>query len=335
MLTIIDPGPLAVLEDAGRAGYAHLGIPKSGPVDRGSHSLANALVGNSARAAAIEILLGPFEAETTRAGWIAVTGAAAAVTVGGVPAAQAEAIPVGVGERIRIERVSAGLRCYLAVSGGCVRRDAEGGVVGLMAGSVAWDSLSKLGTPPLAAGDRLDRPAHDGDAEAERRSEKRTADEESRARQEDSAAETGGPGEKLHRARRGSAPEHAINPEIVMPAEREFIPVMSGPRDDWFTRTARDEFFTREWVITSDTDRIAARLATDRAPLERARPGELASEGMVEGAVQITSDGTPIVFLADHPVTGGYPVIAVATREGIDRIAQAPPGTRIRFVYGR
>jgi allophanate hydrolase subunit 2 len=63
--------------------------------------------------------------------------------------------------------------------------------------------------------------------------------------------------------------------------------------------------------------------------------GELPSEGLVEGAVQVPPDGRPIVMLADHPVTGGYPVIAVVDRADLEVIAQAPPGSSVGFVTAR
>ena len=72
----------------------------------------------------------------------------------------------------------------------------------------------------------------------------------------------------------------------------------------------------------------------DGPPLQRSRTAELPSEGVVRGAVQVPPNGRPIIFGADHPVTGGYPVIAVLTPEAADRVAQARPGARLRFRAG-
>jgi allophanate hydrolase subunit 2 len=66
-------------------------------------------------------------------------------------------------------------------------------------------------------------------------------------------------------------------------------------------------------------------------PLQRSRPGELPSEGTVAGAIQIPPEGLPVLFLADHPVTGGYPVIAVVVDSQLDLAAQIPIGGKIRF----
>ena len=75
-----------------------------------------------------------------------------------------------------------------------------------------------------------------------------------------------------------------------------------------------------------------ARLAG--APLARVperRGVELPSEGLVLGAVQVPADGQPLVFLADHPTTGGYPVIAVVDDSDVDTCAQVRPGDEVRF----
>ncbi|AGL20116.1 biotin-dependent carboxyltransferase family protein [Actinoplanes sp. N902-109] len=103
-----------------------------------------------------------------------------------------------------------------------------------------------------------------------------------------------------------------------------------GPRDDWFTPAAVETFLSADYVVTPASDSVGLRL--DGPALERARTEELPSEGVVRGSVQIPPDGKPIIFQADHPVTGGYPVIAVLTPEAADRAAQTRPGTRVRFV---
>ncbi|GAA2543270.1 biotin-dependent carboxyltransferase family protein [Winogradskya consettensis] len=103
-----------------------------------------------------------------------------------------------------------------------------------------------------------------------------------------------------------------------------------GPRDDWFTAEAIEAFLSSEFVITPASDSVGLRL--DGPALTRAITDELPSEGVVRGSVQVPPDGRPIIFQADHPVTGGYPVIAVLTPESADRAAQARPGARVRFV---
>ncbi len=106
------------------------------------------------------------------------------------------------------------------------------------------------------------------------------------------------------------------------------VTVWPGPRVDWFSAEAWAQLCSATFTVTV-TSRVGARLAGPR--LDRVCHDELPSEGMVEGAVQVPPDGNPIVFLADHPTTGGYPVIAVVDAADIPHLAQAAPGTTIRF----
>lgn len=105
--------------------------------------------------------------------------------------------------------------------------------------------------------------------------------------------------------------------------------VIPGPRDDWFTPGQ----FDREWEVTAASNRVGIRLAG--TPCQR-RPEfsdrELPSEGLVTGAIQVPADGQPVLFLADRPLTGGYPVIGVVVEEDLNLAAQLPPGALVRFV---
>lgn len=85
---------------------------------------------------------------------------------------------------------------------------------------------------------------------------------------------------------------------------------------------------THPWTITPASNRVGIRL--DGPELERAVGGELASEGVALGSIQVPPSG-PIVFHRDHPVTGGYPVIGVVETIDLDQLAQARAGERIRF----
>jgi biotin-dependent carboxylase-like uncharacterized protein len=107
------------------------------------------------------------------------------------------------------------------------------------------------------------------------------------------------------------------------------VHVLPGPRLDWFTPQTWTTLTGRPYTVTNDSNRIGLRL--DGAPLERAAQGELPSEGMVRGALQIPPSGRPVLFLADHPVTGGYPVVGYVRDAEVDRCAQLVPGQRIRF----
>ena len=105
--------------------------------------------------------------------------------------------------------------------------------------------------------------------------------------------------------------------------------VVDGPRVDWFTEEARAALLSDSYDVTSDSNRVGIRLAGP--VLDRARDDELPSEGMVCGALQVPPSGQPTLFLADHPVTGGYPVIAVVVPADVPLAAQVRPGQRVTF----
>ncbi|MEP6651171.1 MAG: biotin-dependent carboxyltransferase family protein [Lapillicoccus sp.] len=113
--------------------------------------------------------------------------------------------------------------------------------------------------------------------------------------------------------------------------------VVLGPRDDWFAPAAVEALTSQPWSVTTESDRVGVRLTGPE--LDRAQPAhgpddsprELPSEGVVRGAVQVPHSGQPLVFLADHPTTGGYPVIAVVVDDDTDVLAQLRPGERVRF----
>jgi allophanate hydrolase subunit 2 len=103
-----------------------------------------------------------------------------------------------------------------------------------------------------------------------------------------------------------------------------------GPRDDWFVPGSLRLLAASGYTVSSASNRIGLRL---QGPPLRRLPGrgELPSEGMVLGAVQVPPDGLPVVFLADHPTTGGYPVVGVVPAADLAAAAQAAPGTAVRF----
>lgn len=112
-------------------------------------------------------------------------------------------------------------------------------------------------------------------------------------------------------------------------AEDLVLRVLLGPRDDWFTPDSLHHLLTVPWTVSADSDRVGMRLSGE--PLVRAREGELASEGTVRGALQVPPSGAPTLFLADHPLTGGYPVVAVVVDADVDLAAQSRPGQRLRL----
>ena len=108
------------------------------------------------------------------------------------------------------------------------------------------------------------------------------------------------------------------------------LDVVPGPRADWFDQAALDSFAAQDWEVKPQSNRVGMRLR--RAPRCSAPArANCASEGTVAGALQVPPEGLPVLFLADHPITGGYPVIAVVVDSQLDLAAQVPIGGKIRF----
>ncbi|HAP75465.1 MAG TPA: allophanate hydrolase [Acidimicrobiaceae bacterium] len=127
-----------------------------------------------------------------------------------------------------------------------------------------------------------------------------------------------------------------LSPPLTHPLLRPERPttakVWPGPRLDWCASDTWELLITSPFTVTS-TSRVGVRLSGPR--LVHARFEQLPSEGMVEGAVQVPPDGNPVVMLADHPATGGYPVVAVVDPADIAVLAQAPLGSGLRFTAAR
>ncbi|MEU9141167.1 biotin-dependent carboxyltransferase family protein [Streptomyces sp. NPDC048404] len=282
-LAVVRAGALTTVQDQGRPGHAHLGVPRSGALDPPAAALANRLVANPAEAAVLETTLDGCALRPRSTVTVAVTGAPCPVRVNGRPVAWGAPVRVPAGALLDVGSARAGLRSYVAVSGGVA--------VDPVLGSRSTDLLSGLGPPPLTAGAVLP---------------------------------LGSPG-ILH-ARVDVVPHRAPPAELV-------LRVTLGPRDGWFTEPALRTLTTRVYRVSSASNRIGLR--TEGPSLERTVSGELPSEGLVLGAVQVPPDGRPVVFLADHPTTGGYPVIAVVRSVDLPAAAQAVPGTPVRFLAVR
>ncbi|MGY0066109.1 5-oxoprolinase subunit C family protein [Streptomyces sp. QTS137] len=278
-LVVVRAGALSTVQDRGRPGHAHLGVPRSGALDGPAAALANRLAGNPPDAAVLETTLTGCAVRPRAEVVVAVGGAPCPVTVDGRPAAWGAPVRVGAGALLDVGAAVAGVRAYVAVSGGIA--------VEPVLGSRSTDLLSGLGPAPLADGAVLP---------------------------------LGAPRGLLTRV--DVAPQPAPPDELV-------LRVTPGPRDDWFTPEALRTLTSRAYHVSPASNRIGLR--TVGPSLERARPDELPSEGMVLGAVQVPPDGRPVVFLADHPTTGGYPVIAVVRPADLPAAAQAVPGTPVRF----
>lgn len=286
-LRVEQPGPLTLIQDAGRAGVAHLGVSPSGAFDRAAYDRANALVRNEAGAAALEVLLGGLSLRAEGTVLVAVTGEALAIDVDGLPLASERVIAVPSGSLLTLApSAGQGLRAYLAVAGGLE--------VPPVLGSRSWDTIGQLGPAPLTAGDVL-------------------------------------PIGRAHAASRGGwvHPGEAAPSDTTSSVAGIVLEVRCGPRPEEFGPDAMATLTRSTYRVTDRANRVAVRLEGER--LESLAAEGRGSEGLVAGAIQVPPNGQPVVFGPDHPLTGGYPVLAVLTEAALGALAQVSPGERVRF----
>jgi biotin-dependent carboxylase-like uncharacterized protein len=279
VVEVVRAGALTTVQDSGRRGLAHLGVPRSGALDRAAHGLANRLVGNEEGAPVLESTLDGVALRFHGPAVVAVTGAYAKVHVDGRPAGWGLPVRLGPGSVVDVGAAEAGARCCVAVAGGFD--------VARTLGSCSTDVFSGLGPPPLVAGQRL-----------------------------------------ALKAPAGRVPALDVAP-YPLPAAQLALPLHPGPRRSWLTERGERDLFAQTYRVSADSNRVALRLAGD--PLERHARPELPSEGIVWGSVQLLGTGEILVFLADHPTTGGYPVVAVVDAGAASACAQARPGDPVTF----
>ncbi|MGR7026883.1 5-oxoprolinase subunit C family protein [Geodermatophilus sp. URMC 62] len=130
----------------------------------------------------------------------------------------------------------------------------------------------------------------------------------------------------------GEWPGVDLAPVADPPSGPVTVRLLPGPRADWLTDASLATLGGAAWEVTAESNRVGLRLAGPR--LERRVPGELPSEGLVRGALQVPPSGAPVLFLADAPVTGGYPVAGYVADADVDRCAQLRPGQTVRLRPG-
>ncbi|MCP3423581.1 biotin-dependent carboxyltransferase family protein [Nocardioides pinisoli] len=276
---VVDPGPLSTVQDLGRRGWAHLGVPRAGALDRGAAALARRLVGGRPDDAVVETTVGGIVLRPRRAVTLAVTGAPCTVRVGARAVPHSAAVTVPGGAVVTVGPATTGVRSYVAFNGGIA--------VTPVLGSRSTDTLAWVGPPRLAAGDVL--------------------------------------------ALGSTGPLPEAPAAVVVRPRDPVLRLRRGPRAEWLDDDGWRRLEGASYAVAPDSDRIGLRLTGP--PILR-RGGELASEGIVHGAVQLPPSGQPVVFLADHPTTGGYPVVAVVEDDDLDLCAQLRPGDEVLLRLG-
>lgn len=277
-LVVLDPGPLTLVQDAGRLGLGSQGVGDSGAFDQAAMRQAHDLLGDAPDTAVLEVLAGGLRLRAETNHLIAVTGGIGSIHVDGEHVEHGRAFVVHAGQEVVVGLVELGLRAYVGIAGGVVSEP--------VLGSRSTDTMSGLGPPRLAAGDLIIA------------------------------------GEPKH-------PSEIEDVPALLTSGTTTAVAVPGPRDDWFTGDAVRAFFSTEWTVSSRSDRVGVRL--EGPTLERSVTDELPSEPCIRGSVQVTTDGLPVALGPDHPVTGGYPVIAVVVDAHVDRLAQVRPGDLVRF----
>jgi biotin-dependent carboxylase-like uncharacterized protein len=291
VLDVVRAGPATTVQDLGRPGLAALGVTRSGAADRGAIRLANRLVANPQEAAGLEVTLGGLAVRASRDVDLAVTGAACPVDVDGRPVGRNAVLHVRGGQVVTLGPALAGLRAYVAVRGGIDVRP--------VLRSRARDTLAGLGPDVVRDGDRLPI----------------------------------GPTTDL------PWPGVDVAPVPDPPAGEVVLRAVAGPREGVLPGDVRAALWSTRWVVDAASDRVGVRLAVPGGVpggaagggSPAAPGGSMPSEGVVRGAIQVPPSGQPVVFLADHPVTGGYPVAAVLLDADADRAAQLRPGQPVRL----
>ena len=301
-LRVIRPGMLTTIQDAGRFGYRQAGVIVSGAMDALALREANLLVGNPKEAAALEITLsGPtvqFEADYL----IALTGADLSPTLNGQPLPLRRPVAITRGCEVAFGTARAGCRAYLAVSGGLA--------VPKVLGSHSTYLRAGLG-------------GLDG-----------------RALQAGDVVPTANPTELGVHLRRHLTALHPDRPWVAAswsiapswhaaPTGLATIRALRGPEYDRFTAASQLDFWTQSFTLTPSSDRMGYRLQGPE--LRRHHQQEILSTAVTFGTVQVPAGGLPIILMADHQTTGGYPRIAQVISTDFSLLAQLPMGGKLRF----
>ncbi len=291
-IEVRSPGLLTTVQDLGREGFGPMGVSPSGAADPTALRVGNHLVGNPPNAAALEMTLLGGTFVFPEGAIIALTGSDFAASLDGAPIPLWTSIEVSAGQTLCAGATRSGARCYLCVSGGIATKP--------FLGSRSTHLLSGLGGyegRALRKGDILPIGLQAG-------------------------LKTG-PGSGPFQKRSVSA--QAL-PHL---RSRKILRVTPGPQSEWFADAAHAIFYGSAYRVTEESNRMGLRLEGPPLPVDRL--GEMITEGVSLGAVQITPTGLPIILFVEQQTTGGYPKIANVISADISSLGQLRPRDEIRF----
>lgn len=296
MIRVTRGGLLTTVQDLGRASMQQHGVAAGGAMDTAAHRIANLLVGNPDNAATLECtMLGP-ELELADDALLAIGGGDLGATLNDQPVPLWCPFLAPAGSLVSFTAPRAGCRAYVAIAGGID--------VPVVLGSRATDLIAGIGGldgRALQRGDELTA-ANAGDLS--RRIRDQLHADPRRARS----------------AGRSLLPRQASEPVVR---------VLPGPEYNRFSAASRELLTAGAFVVTPQSNRMGIRLTGPALSL--AGLYDLHSSPVATGTIQVPPSGDPIVLMADHQTIGGYPRIASVITVDLPLLAQAPPGTHVRF----
>ena len=300
-LTVLKPGMLSTVQDLGRYGFQHLGVPVSGAMDSFSHRIANVLAGNGANEATLEITLrGPrlrFDADAL----IALCGADLSPSIDGAPIPEGKAMRVRAGAVLEFGESIAGCRTYLAVHGGFdvpMVMGSRSTYDTAHFGGLQGRALRQADSLPIRVAKSFPYPGLD---------------------------------RELAKSKRNfSFPKWAVNQHTEkLGRSPQLVRILAGRHWDAFPVPAREALTRVVFRLAADSNRMGCRL--DGPGIVANGPLEILSEAVTFGTIQITPSGQPIVLMADRQTVGGYPKIAEVASVDLHLIAQLRPADKLRF----
>lgn len=318
-IEVLSPGLLTTVQDLGREGFGPMGVSPSGAADPIALRMGNRLVGNREGAAGLEMTLLGGAFQFHGACVVALTGSDFGATLDGTPVSPWTSFEAKPSQTLRLGPTRSGARCYLCVQGGIAVKP--------FLGSASTHLLSGLGGHEgraLRKGDVLKI------GDAPERSEKETGKS---ARSTRGAHGLGGTGISAFPSSHNVGGWHyrrkISTAAMKHLAPRKVLRVTPGPQSDWFPKAAQKAFYTNAYRVTEEANRMGLRL--EGPPLPEGAHGEMISEGVSLGAIQIAAGGLPIILFVEQQTTGGYAKIANVISADLHSLGQLRPRDEIRF----
>ncbi|MDN7243072.1 biotin-dependent carboxyltransferase family protein [Planococcus sp. N028] len=292
MLKILKSGLQTTVQDLGRYGFQKYGVIVSGAMDPYAHRLANLLVRNAENAATLEIaLVGP-AVQFDNDGFIALCGGNLSPKIDGKQVDLWRPIAVKKGSTLTFGAPKTGCRCYLAVSGGISVPEVMNSRSTYLRAEIGGFHGRALKMGDLVEVNPL-------------------------------------PPEQLAAFYKAISKE--TDWQVLAPrySAEPVIRIIRGRQYDLFDEQSKRRVFTEPFSVSANSDRMGYRLEGTLLSLKE--PGELISEAVAFGSIQVPADGNPIVLLADRQTTGGYPKIGQVASVDLPLVSQLKPGNRLRF----